>query len=115
MEEALLSLAPKFRAVKFIKIRSTQAVENWPDKNLPTIFAYNQGELQQQMLTARTLGGDAMRAEDLEWWLAEKGIVEGSELEEDPASRGKTVQRQYGKHTTQTASVYDDEDDEYEV
>jgi Phosducin len=111
VEEAFLELAPRFRSVKFIKIRSTQAVENWPDRNLPTIFCYNEGELKQQMLTAKALGGDAMRTDDLEWWLAQNEIIE-SELEENPASTNRSKRAVFGKHTTLTASTFDDEDDE---
>ena len=40
MNEILQSLARKFPYVKFLKIKSEQAVENWPDRNLPTIFVY---------------------------------------------------------------------------
>lgn len=60
MNEALLVLAPKFRHVKFLKIRSTLAVPNWPDQNLPTLFVYHKGALATQLLTARTLGGTDM-------------------------------------------------------
>jgi hypothetical protein len=60
MNEALLVLAPKFRHVKFLKIRSTLAVPNWPDQNLPTLFVYHKGALATQLLTARTIGGTDM-------------------------------------------------------
>ena len=111
VEEAITSLANSFPSIKFIKIRSTQAVENWPDRNLPTIFVYNEGELKHQMLTIKSIGGDQMRRENLEWWLAENNIV-NTELESNPLfnSSRVSVQKCYGKHSTQTASVYDDED-----
>jgi len=111
LDEAMILLAPKFRAVKFVKIRSTQAVENWPDRNLPTLFVYNEGELKHQMLTAKALGGDSMRAANLEWWLADKNVLE-SDLEEDPGFEKQSVQRAYGKHSTLSASVYDDEEED---
>jgi hypothetical protein len=57
MAEALVALSAKFPHVKFVKIPSTSAVENWPDRNLPTLFLYHDGELQHQMLTLKSLGG----------------------------------------------------------
>ena len=112
VEEAFISLAGKFKAVKFIKIRSTQAIENWPDKNLPTVFAYNEGELKHQALTIKALGGDSMRAAHLEWWMAQHGIVE-TELDEDPTITGRPiVQRISGRHTEYGSDEdFDDRED----
>ena len=57
MSNCLTALAKKFQEVKFVKIRSTQAVENWPDSNLPTLFMYQNGALAKQMIGTRSLGG----------------------------------------------------------
>ena len=40
MHERLAELADRHRDVKFVMIRSTSAVENWPDSRLPTLFMY---------------------------------------------------------------------------
>lgn len=53
----LISFLAKFRDVKFVKIRSAQAIENWPELNLPTLFVYHKGVLQQQMITLKAVGG----------------------------------------------------------
>ncbi|KAG5176960.1 thioredoxin-like protein [Tribonema minus] len=87
MEAALRSVAARFPEVKFVRIRSTQAVENWPDANLPTLFVYRGGALARQLITAAALGGKRMTADDLEWYLAQQGIVE-TELEGDPREGG---------------------------
>jgi hypothetical protein len=63
MHEALAPLAKKFPYVKFLKIKSVQAVENWPDRNLPTIFVYTEGELKDQTLTLAEFGGTDMTAD----------------------------------------------------
>jgi hypothetical protein len=60
VEEAFVQLSSKFPYVKFLKIRSHSAIENWPDRNLPTLFVYKDGELQHQIFTLLTLGGSAM-------------------------------------------------------
>lgn len=44
LEETLLQIAVKFKYIKFLKIKSTQAVENWPDRNLPSLFLYHEGK-----------------------------------------------------------------------
>lgn len=59
LEQVLLSIARKFKAVKFVKILSTAAVENWPDRNLPTLFLYHDGKLQTQLLGIKKLGGQS--------------------------------------------------------
>jgi hypothetical protein len=41
----------------YIHIYIPLAVENWPDRNLPTVFVYQGGDLQHQMLTLRDVGG----------------------------------------------------------
>ena len=57
LEKVLTQVAHKFKAVKFTKIVSTSAVENWPDYNLPTLFVYHEGELKTQTLGIKKLGG----------------------------------------------------------
>lgn len=65
LEEKLVQVAAKFRDVKFLKIRSTQAIENWPERNLPTLFVYRDGTLQHQVMTLKALGGTAMTADGM--------------------------------------------------
>ncbi len=57
LENILTVTAGKFKYVKVVKIRSTQASENWPDKNLPTIFVYHEGKLAHTLMTLKDLGG----------------------------------------------------------
>lgn len=58
-----MQLARKFPYVKFLKIKSIQAVENWPDRNLPTVFVYTEGELKHQALTLSEFRGADMTPE----------------------------------------------------
>mmetsp|Transcript_29010 Transcript_29010/g.48745 ORF Transcript_29010/g.48745 Transcript_29010/m.48745 type:complete len:177 (-) Transcript_29010:106-636(-) len=84
MDEALQQLAPRFKYVKFLRIKSTHAIENWPERNLPTLFIYEEGALKTQAVTLQQLNGRSTRAEDVEWFLVGKGVISDSELEEDP-------------------------------
>lgn len=60
MDEAIKVLAKKFPMVKFLRIKSTHAVEDWPERNLPTLFLYHGGELQHQLMTLQSVNGTAM-------------------------------------------------------
>lgn len=115
VEEALQQLAPKFKYIKFLKIRSTQAIENWPERNLPTIFAYKNGSMQRQLLTLKEVGGKTMKPADLEWWLVQKDIVTTSELEEDPRETVDFQEGNKGKLSKASRYAqernYNDEDD----
>eukprot|EP01039_Chlorochromonas_danica_P008720 gene8720-9610_t len=53
MEEALRVLAAKFRYIKFLKIKYNHAIENWPERNLPTVFVYVDGALKTQLITLK--------------------------------------------------------------
>jgi len=92
MDEAMRLLAPKFRDVKFLRIKANQAIENWPDKNCPTLFCYHDGEMKKQVVTLATLGGKDFTPADLEWFLARNDIVQ-SEMEEDPRSSGSPLRK----------------------
>ena len=62
LDEALLVVAKKFKYIKFLKIRSTQAIENWPEKNLPTLFCYFEEKLGAQLITLKDVGGKSLKA-----------------------------------------------------
>jgi uncharacterized protein len=65
VDESLRNLASRFRYVKFLKIKSTQAIENWPERNLPTLFVYEDGALKTQLLTINKLGGKTAAVEGM--------------------------------------------------
>lgn len=84
LDEALTQLASRFKYVKFLRIKGSQAIENWPERNCPTIFVYESGAMSNQLITMKQLGGTQMTPADVEWWLTGKGIITDSELDEDP-------------------------------
>jgi hypothetical protein len=130
MEHAMTLLAQKFMKIKFLKIRSSSAVENWPESNLPTIFAYHDGELQHQLFTLKSIGGSSMTSDgqslsfslcltnpwiiDFEWWLVERDIVDDSDLTEDPREGRSTSSIKTNlilqSTTKQSTHYYSDED-----
>jgi hypothetical protein len=61
VDEAMISLSRRFKYLKFLKIKSRQAIENWPERNLPSLFIYENGSLKTQMLTLKEVGGKTMK------------------------------------------------------
>lgn len=49
-EAAVQELARKHSATKFVLIPAHQAIPNWPEDNLPTLFAYRDGRMQHQLV-----------------------------------------------------------------
>lgn len=138
LDEAMRQLAPRFKYLKFLRIKSTNAIENWPEKNLPALFIYEGGVMKTQTITLRGLNGKSTKAEgeekwcfwrqlpnitivyatDLEWFLVEKGIITDSELDEDPKlarGAGASVRKptmSLGTVFRTAARDSDDEDDD---
>lgn len=53
----IIQLAKKFPATKFLKSVATTCIPNYPDKNLPTVFIYYEGEMKQQFAGPLAFGG----------------------------------------------------------
>ena len=75
VEDAVNKLAESFDHIKFVSIRSTAAIENWPDSNLPTMFVYCDGSMQKQLVGIDSFGGVGVNAGRLEWILASFGVL----------------------------------------
>lgn len=50
INQHLNQLAAKFRTTKFLKSVSTTCIPNYPDRNLPTIFVYSEGDMKAQFI-----------------------------------------------------------------
>lgn len=50
IERAIMELAQSKHTVKFVLIPAHQAIENWPEDNLPTLFLYRHGKMQTQLV-----------------------------------------------------------------
>jgi len=54
---AVNTLAGRKREVKFMVSKADQCIDGYPDKNVPTLLLYRNGELQSQIVTLSDLGG----------------------------------------------------------
>lgn len=57
INQHLSVLARKFPQTKFLKSISTTCIPNYPDRNLPTLFVYNEGEMKAQLIGPLVFGG----------------------------------------------------------
>ncbi|XP_005400815.1 PREDICTED: phosducin-like protein 3 [Chinchilla lanigera] len=76
-------LARKFPDVKFIKAISTTCIPDYPDRNLPTVFVYLEGDIKAQFIGPLVFGGMNLTRDELEWKLSRSGAVK-TDLEENP-------------------------------
>lgn len=71
----LTNLARKFPCTKFLRSISSVCIPNYPDKNLPTIFVYFEGDLKKQWVGPISLGGMKLKQDELEFMLGQSGAV----------------------------------------
>ncbi|XP_058042230.1 phosducin-like protein 3 [Ahaetulla prasina] len=83
INQHLSGLAKKFQDVKFVKAISTTCIPNYPDRNLPTIFVYLEGDIKAQFIGPLVFGGMNLTSDELEWKISESGAIK-TDLEENP-------------------------------
>jgi len=111
MLEAMDVNAKKFKDIKFVKIKSQQAVENMPESKLPALFLYRDGKNSIQEFTLANFGGMTMKPANLEWYLAKLGLVK-TELESNPLHN--YIQKKVKKVMKSTEIKGLDSDDEFD-
>jgi len=84
------SLSRKFPAVKFLRSVSDTCIANYPDKNLPTLFIYYEGQLKEKFIGPEAFGNLNFKADELEWMLAEIGVLK-TDLECNPRKQVQDV------------------------
>lgn len=85
------TLAAKYPATKFVSIVGDQCIPNYPDRNLPTLLIYRNGELHRQIVGLRPeigLDGIKTKCEDIELLLTAVGAIERSKVPGAPTHLG---------------------------
>eukprot|EP01065_Artemidia_motanka_P015571 TRINITY_DN1932_c0_g1_i1.p1 TRINITY_DN1932_c0_g1~~TRINITY_DN1932_c0_g1_i1.p1 ORF type:complete len:258 (+),score=112.58 TRINITY_DN1932_c0_g1_i1:70-843(+) len=105
LRRALGEAAELHPAVKFVTIRSTDAIEKFPRRNLPTVLLYHGGEMKRQLVGMDAWGGGMPSADDVQTALRRLGPLrdarrtgdsddddeEEEETERGPAASGPAV------------------------
>lgn len=113
--------AQEYGEVKFCEIRASQAIENYPDRNCPTILVYKNGDIIKQVVTLATVGGVRMNMAKVDDLLVEVGAVPETDLRiikrrqaaedaEDERLAGKTIKT----GTAGRSRNVDSEDDDWD-
>lgn len=67
MNQHLAVLAKQFKSTKFLKIVSDQCVPNYPDRNVPTLLVYGEGDIKANIVGAIAFGGMNMTVSSKDW------------------------------------------------
>ncbi|KAJ9087828.1 Proteolipid protein 2 [Entomophthora muscae] len=96
------TLATSYKATKFVKIIGDLCIENYPDRNLPTLLLYNKGELISQLvgLQSTVSNGLTMKLPELEKLLHSHSMIDKhnprSRKDEDSSEETKkTIRSKY--------------------
>lgn len=76
-------LAVRYPEVKFIKSIAKTCIPNFPEKNLPSIFIYYEGQIVKQIIGPVDLRGEKLTAEEFEYILGKYGAIK-TDIKEDP-------------------------------
>ncbi|KAL7753013.1 Proteolipid protein 2 [Sorochytrium milnesiophthora] len=104
----LAVLAARHKATKFVKIQGDHCIHGYPDRNMPTLLIYGEGDMKRQIVGISSFpGGERCTVRDLEKLLAQVGAIELPETD-------KPSERHYSMFSTEKGDAEDSEDDEYE-
>lgn len=83
LNQYFTELAVKFPTVKFLRSIAQTCIPNFPEKNLPAIFIYNNGQMKKQFAGAAELRGTNLTKDELEFMLGRTGAI-NTEIKDDP-------------------------------
>ncbi|KAF8534055.1 putative phosducin-like protein [Trichophaea hybrida] len=93
LSELFRQAAQKYPEVKFCEMIASMCIENYPEKNCPTILVYKEGDLSKNLIKLGEMRGTDTRLPDFEKWMVEQGVIEGGDLRfrnrEDEEERNK--------------------------
>ncbi|KAG0263668.1 Phosducin-like protein 3 [Mortierella polycephala] len=104
----LATVAARNKSTKFVKIIGDQCIPNYPDRNMPTLLIYGNGDMKAQLVGAAQLGGLNMKPEDIEAYLRRVGAIK---LPESRTTKSEEVKKS-SIRSSAIAALSDD--DEYE-
>lgn len=88
LNQFMTDLARKYPATKFLKAIYSTCLPNFPEKNLPSVFCYFEGNILKQFLGSMDLRGPTITAEEFEYMLGKVGSIP-TDVTEDPRPKIK--------------------------
>ena len=80
LSELWRQAAREYGDIKFCEIRASQAIENYPDRNCPTILVYKNGDIVKQVVTLATIGGVKTNMQKIDNILVETGAISDTDM-----------------------------------
>lgn len=96
-------LAARFPQTKFLRSIAATCIPNFPEKNLPSIFIYFEGQLKKQLIGPIELRGEKMALEEFEYILGQSGAI-NTDIQEDP--RPKLRDKMFADLQNQSVDFY---------
>lgn len=115
LSELWRQAAKEYGDIKFCEIKGNQAIENYPDRNCPTILVYRKGDIVKQVVTLMTLGGVRTNMRHIDDMLVEVGAVPDSDMrvvKRRRAAEDAEEERLAGKSIKTSNAARDDDDDD---
>ncbi|KAI1483343.1 phosducin family protein [Daldinia eschscholtzii] len=119
LSELWRQAAKEYGDIKFCEIRADKAIENYPDRNCPTILVYKNGDIVKQIVTLVTVGGVRMSMLDIDKLLVEVGAVDEKDMrvvkrkrDAEDAREEQLMSKGIKSGNLRHATVNDDDDDD---
>jgi len=90
INEYMSRLAPRFPCTKFLKAISTTCIPNYPDKNLPTLFVYHEGNMKGQLVGPEQFRGMNLTMDEFEYLVGKTGAIQTT-IRDDPKPKVRDV------------------------
>ncbi|KAK8061407.1 phosducin family protein [Apiospora phragmitis] len=110
LSELWKQAAKEYGDVKFCEIQADKAIENYPDRNCPTILVYNNGDIVKQVVTLMTVGGVRMSMLEVDDLLVEVGAVGEKDMRVDAKEEKLMGKAGIKSGNIRHAMVEDDDD-----
>ncbi|XP_053670672.1 viral IAP-associated factor homolog [Anopheles nili] len=96
INQHLTQLALAFPMTKFVRAIATTCIANYPERNVPTIFIYFEGQLKKQYIGSVELGGSNLTCDELEYMLGQAKAVE-TRIKDDPRASKKIKDKMFAE------------------
>lgn len=88
INQFMTELALRNPTTKFLKSIASTCIPNFPEKNLPSIFIYHEGQMKKQIVGPIELRGEKLTIEEFEFLLGQYGAIK-TDITEDPRQQIK--------------------------
>ncbi|KAA8895024.1 phosducin [Sphaerosporella brunnea] len=119
LSELFRQAAHKFPEIKFCEIVGNMCIENYPEKNCPTILVYKDGDLAKNLIRLGEMKGVDTRLPDFEKWMLQQGVLKEGDMRlrnREEEEERKEIRSAMGikSASNNKARVDDDEDSDWD-